>query len=150
MIYLLALEFMSKHPLKHHQPPAKQPVALHGLGIDVPELQQARAFWAMNRFDDSLQMFEKAVRKYPQNLLALVDASRALGARFEVTRAEAFHQLLIVGALHERAPRDDREFSLAADLDWPRDAVQACVTLVFDRSFGFDGARVRDAAIRIT
>jgi tetratricopeptide (TPR) repeat protein len=89
MICLLALEFMSKRPAKHHQPPAKQPVALHGLGIDVPELQQARALWTMNRFDDSLQMFEKAVHKYPQNLLALVDASRALGARFELTRAEA-------------------------------------------------------------
>ena len=59
------------------------------LGIDVPELQQARALWQLNRFDESLEVFDKAVRKYPQNLLALVDASRAFGARFEITRAEA-------------------------------------------------------------
>ena len=59
------------------------------LGIDVPELQQARALWQLNRFDESLELFDKAVRKYPQNLLALVDASRAFGARFEIRRAEA-------------------------------------------------------------
>jgi thioredoxin-like negative regulator of GroEL len=57
--------------------------------VDVPELQQARALWQMNRFEQALAMFETAVRKYPQNLVALVDASRAFGARFEITRAEA-------------------------------------------------------------
>ena len=57
--------------------------------MDVPELRQARALWGMNRFDEALGLFEAAVRKYPQNLVALVDASRALGARFEITRAEA-------------------------------------------------------------
>jgi tetratricopeptide (TPR) repeat protein len=60
-----------------------------GLGVDVPELQQARALWQLNRFEEALSTFEKAVRKYPQNLVALVDASRALGARFEITKAEA-------------------------------------------------------------
>ena len=58
------------------------------VGADVPELRQARALWGMNRFDDSVRMFEAAARKYPQNVLALLDASRALGARFEITRAE--------------------------------------------------------------
>jgi tetratricopeptide (TPR) repeat protein len=86
---------MSKRPLNR---PLHSPVALRGLGVDVPELQQARALWALNRFDESLQMFERAVRKYPQNLLALVDASRALGARFEITRAEALlDKLMTVG-----------------------------------------------------
>ena len=61
---------------------------LTSLGVDVSELQQARALWQANRFDDSLALFEKAIRKYPQNLLALIDASRAFGARFEITRAE--------------------------------------------------------------
>jgi tetratricopeptide (TPR) repeat protein len=60
-----------------------------GLGVDVPELQKARTLWQLNRFDEALALFEAAVRKYPQNLVALVDASRALGARFEITRAEA-------------------------------------------------------------
>jgi tetratricopeptide (TPR) repeat protein len=66
----------------------KSTVIIPGLGVDVPELQQARALWQLNRFDDSLRLFEKAVRKYPQNLVALVDASRALGARYEITKAE--------------------------------------------------------------
>src|SRR6266850_2131872 len=42
----------------------------------------------MNHFEEALKLFELAVRKYPQNLVALVDASRAFGARFEITRAE--------------------------------------------------------------
>jgi len=59
------------------------------LGTDVVELRQARTLWQLNRFDESIVLFEKAVRKYPQNLLALIDASRAFGARFEIKRAEA-------------------------------------------------------------
>ncbi len=72
--------------------PAQRPRVssiIPGLGVDVPELQQARALWQINRFDEALELFERAVRKYPQNLVALVDTSRALGARFEITRAEA-------------------------------------------------------------
>jgi tetratricopeptide (TPR) repeat protein len=64
------------------------PSVIPGLGVDVPELKSARALWQVNRFDEALELFEKAVKKYPQNLVALVDASRALGARFEITRAE--------------------------------------------------------------
>lgn len=65
------------------------PTIIPGLGVDVPELKRARALWGLNRLDESLQLFEDAVRKYPQNLVALIDASRALGARFEIRRAEA-------------------------------------------------------------
>jgi tetratricopeptide (TPR) repeat protein len=63
--------------------------AIPGLGTDLPELQQARALWQANRFDDALRHFEEAARRHPQNLVALIDGSRALGARFEITRAEA-------------------------------------------------------------
>lgn len=71
---------------------------VEGLGADVPELRRARALWQMNRFDEALAAFEAATRRYPQNLLALVDASRALGARFEIDRAEAMlERLLKVG-----------------------------------------------------
>ena len=57
------------------------PTIIPGLGVDVPELQHARALWQVNRLDEALALFEQAVRKYPQNLVALVAARRALGAR---------------------------------------------------------------------
>src|SRR5882724_6904466 len=85
---------MGKRANQHSDPASltsasqKRPKIIPGLGVDVPELQQARGLWERNRFDEALQLFEAAVRKYPQNLVALVDASRALGARFEVSRAE--------------------------------------------------------------
>ncbi len=66
-----------------------QPVTLAGLGTDLPELRQARALWQLNRFDESLRLFEETARRHPQNLVALIDGSRALGARFEIARAEA-------------------------------------------------------------
>jgi tetratricopeptide (TPR) repeat protein len=65
------------------------------LGIDLPELQQARALWQLNRFDESLALFDKAARKCPGNLLALTDAARAFGARFEIARAEELLDRLI-------------------------------------------------------
>jgi len=76
----------------------KAPV-IPGLGADLPELRQARALWQLNRFDDSLRLFEEASRKHPQNLVALVDGSRALGARFEISRAESMlDRLMKLGA----------------------------------------------------
>src|ERR1051326_361610 len=82
---------MAKHSNKGGPilPRRTQTNIIPGLGVDVPELQRARALWQLNRFDEALAVFESAVRKYPQNLVALVDASRALGARFEISRAEA-------------------------------------------------------------
>jgi tetratricopeptide (TPR) repeat protein len=65
------------------------------LGTDLPELQQARALWQRNRFEDSLTLFDKAARKCPGNLLALTDAARAFGARFEIGRAEELLDKLI-------------------------------------------------------
>ena len=97
---------MAKHGNKQSRsaaliPPANRPPSIiPGLGVDVPELQQARALWQLNRFDQALALFEKAVRKYPQNLVALVDASRALGARFEITKAEAMLDRLSKLAAH--------------------------------------------------
>src|SRR5438270_9155723 len=97
---------MPKHGNKQlRQPgffPRKQPPVqiIPGLGVDVPELQQARALWQMNRFDEALALFETAVRKYPQNLVALVDASRALGTRFEIARAEVLLDRLMKQGAH--------------------------------------------------
>ena len=71
------------------------PTIIPGLGVDLPDLQKARALWQMNRFDDALRVFEETARKYPQNLVALVDGSRALGARFEIQRAETMLDRLV-------------------------------------------------------
>jgi tetratricopeptide (TPR) repeat protein len=76
-----------------------EPRVIPGLGTDLPELRQARALWQLNRFDEALRVFEETARKYPQNLVALVDGSRALGARFEISRAEAMlDRLMKLGA----------------------------------------------------
>jgi tetratricopeptide (TPR) repeat protein len=97
---------MARHGNKHFRQPAlvsparRPPSVIPGLGVDVPELQQARGLWRLNRFDEALALFEKAVHKYPQNLVALVDASRALGARFEITRAEAMLDRMTKLAAH--------------------------------------------------
>src|SRR5215471_9098302 len=80
-------------------PVSKGPKVISGLGVDVPEVRRARALWQINRFDEAIDLFEKAVRLYPQNLVALIDASRALGARFEIPRAEAMlDRLMKLGA----------------------------------------------------
>src|SRR3954470_21576104 len=75
-----------------------QPHAIPGLGVDLPELQQARALWQANRFDESIELFEKTAERHPQNLVALIDASRALGARFEIARAEKIVDRLLKAA----------------------------------------------------
>ena len=51
----------------------------HNFGIDYADTLK---LWR--------EAFDAAVHKYPQNLVALVDASRAFGARFEIARAETF------------------------------------------------------------
>jgi thioredoxin-like negative regulator of GroEL len=89
-------------------PARKRPTVVPGLGVDMPELQKARALWQLNRFDEALELFERATRKCPQNLLALVDASRAFGARFEIPRAEA-----IVDNLAKMAARNPQLLHLA-------------------------------------
>ena len=105
---------MAKHGNKHFRHPTlfsqarRPPSVIPGLGVDVPELQQARGLWQLNHFDEALALFEQAVRKYPQNLVALVDASRALGARFEITRAEA-----ILDRLSKLAARNPQLMHLA-------------------------------------
>lgn len=71
------------------------PQTILGLGVDLPELQQARALWNANRFDEALALFENAAERHPQNLVALIDASRALGARFEIARAEKIVEQLL-------------------------------------------------------
>ncbi len=94
----------------HAQPssPHRRAGIIPQLGVDTPELRRARALWHANRFDEALELFEQAARKYPQNLVALIDGSRALGARFEISRAEA-----LVDRLAGLAARDPQLLHLA-------------------------------------
>jgi len=80
--------------------PRKPPTIIPGLGVDLPELQRARTLWGLNRFDQALELFDEAVQRHPQNLVALVDASRAFGARFEIQRAETTLDRLVKTGAH--------------------------------------------------
>ena len=57
---------------------------------DLPELRQARQYWQYFHFDAALEWFEKAVRRHPRNVMALIDAARAFGTRFHIRQAEAW------------------------------------------------------------
>ena len=70
---------MSKRASKSHVHRSGPAKIIPGLGPDLPELQQARALWMANRFDESLAAFDRAVQLCPNNLVALIDASRAFG-----------------------------------------------------------------------
>lgn len=63
--------------------------------FDLPELQKARVLWRNHRYPEALNLFDRTVRRNPRNVLALVDASRAFGQRYEIARAEALLDRLI-------------------------------------------------------
>ena len=49
-----------------------------------PALARAKVLWSERRFDESLRCFKEAVRQAPDDVSVLIDASRALGARFQM------------------------------------------------------------------
>jgi tetratricopeptide (TPR) repeat protein len=53
----------------------------------LSELARAKALWRERRFDEALRCFKNAVRQAPNNVSVLIDASRALGARFQMDRS---------------------------------------------------------------
>src|SRR5690349_11800288 len=67
---------------------AKRRRARDPLDADLPELRQARQYWQYFHFDAALEWFEKSVRRHPRNVMALIDAARAFGARFQIHKAE--------------------------------------------------------------
>lgn len=77
---------------------AAAPGVIPGLGADLPELRKARALWMANRFDQALEIFEETARRHPRNLVALVDGSRAMGARFQIRKAEELLDRLLQAA----------------------------------------------------
>lgn len=62
---------------------------------DLSALELARSYWVKNMYVESLQTFEAAVNKYPNHCLALVDAARAFGARYEIEKAELWLERLV-------------------------------------------------------
>jgi tetratricopeptide (TPR) repeat protein len=51
------------------------------------KLARAIALWQKRRFDEALRCFNDAVREAPSDLGVLIDASRALGARYQMDRS---------------------------------------------------------------
>jgi tetratricopeptide (TPR) repeat protein len=52
-------------------------------------LARATALWQERQFDEALRYFNEAVRMAPNDLGVLVDASRALGARYQIERSQS-------------------------------------------------------------
>ena len=65
---------------------AKQGGRLPGRG-PPPALRVAKNLWGKRRFDEALVKFNEAVRASPNDPSVLIDASRALGARYEIQRS---------------------------------------------------------------
>jgi tetratricopeptide (TPR) repeat protein len=55
---------------------------------DTPELEKARAAFIQENYPKSLRLFERAVKRQPNNLMALTDAARAFGQRYEIKKAQ--------------------------------------------------------------
>lgn len=59
----------------------KKPVRRRG---PTSELARAKVIWRERRFDEALRCFKEAVRQAPNDVSVLIDAGRALGARFQM------------------------------------------------------------------
>jgi tetratricopeptide (TPR) repeat protein len=53
-----------------------------------PELEAAKSLWARQKFDEALAQFLRAVERYPNSEIVLIDAARANGLRYNFARAE--------------------------------------------------------------
>ncbi len=54
---------------------------------DTPALQKARSHFLNENYSQSLRGFEKEAKRQPNNIMALTDAARAFGQRFEIDKA---------------------------------------------------------------
>lgn len=54
-----------------------------------PALAKARAHWDERRFDEAIKSYNQAVRLAPNDCRVLLEASRALGARYQIERGLA-------------------------------------------------------------
>ncbi|MGB0774831.1 MAG: tetratricopeptide repeat-containing sulfotransferase family protein [Akkermansiaceae bacterium] len=65
---------------------------------DTPELEKARKAFFNHEYQKSLRMFERAAKRQPHNIMALTDAARAFGQRYEIEKAAQYvERMLILG-----------------------------------------------------
>ena len=55
---------------------------------DSPDLIKARSSWERGRYSEALHRFDKALRRQPNHPMALIDAARAFGSRFQTNKAQ--------------------------------------------------------------
>lgn len=55
---------------------------------DQQELKEARALWLQDRCDEALAKFDAVLMRHPDHPLALIDAARAFGGRYQIAKAE--------------------------------------------------------------
>jgi tetratricopeptide (TPR) repeat protein len=119
---------------------------------DFAALARARALWAAGDLDAALAGFVEAVAERPANLKALLEAARALGARFEVDRAEPLlvrakrlaggdaRLRALVAASWGRIFREDRAIEELAQIA-PRPALaRAELAALYERTGRLDAA----------
>lgn len=58
------------------------------MAADPQELKEARALWLQDRCDEALAKFDEVLGKHPDHPLALIDAARAFGGRYQIAKAE--------------------------------------------------------------
>ena len=67
---------------------------------DCPDLVNARSSWERGRFAEALHRFDKAIRRQPKHPMALIDAARAFGSRFQADKAAGLpHRQTTTGRL---------------------------------------------------
>ena len=55
---------------------------------NTSELESAKSLWSLRRYDEALEAFARALKRAPNDEVALVDAARAFGLRYDYPRAE--------------------------------------------------------------
>jgi Flp pilus assembly protein TadD len=81
--------------LRHPASRAAPSISATTQDADLPELREARRLWQTNHFDAALASFRRAVERHPRNRIALLDAARAFGARYELDQAEQWIDRLL-------------------------------------------------------
>ena len=83
-----------RHPRPHHSSGGASGSS-RSVIHDTVLLRRGRELWGLKRWDEALQIFERAVAAEPDNARVLVDAARAFGARYRFGRADELLRRLL-------------------------------------------------------